>query len=94
LGLTWTLPKWLKVTADENVITFTGVPQESDIGEIRIQIFDRGDFILREFWIDVESKNQNSEENTANTAMFNKSINKTSNTSETLYWLKGEKEEE
>ena len=47
------LPRWLDVKIETNLIKFEGIPTEEDIGEYYIRIYNKHNFIEREFIIEV-----------------------------------------
>ena len=49
------VPSWLQVSIKKNIIEFSGIPEEKDVGEFLIQIIDESDFIVREFELIVKS---------------------------------------
>ncbi|KRX02982.1 Cadherin-like protein [Pseudocohnilembus persalinus] len=51
------LPDWLIDSSQLGVLKISGVPTENDVGQFKLQILDKGQFILREIWIEVEKEN-------------------------------------
>ena len=48
------LPKWLEVDIVDDVIYFSGTPKEPDQGRLMIQIIDKKDYVVKEFYIDIK----------------------------------------
>lgn len=48
------MPNWLDFNIINGVIEFRGTPKNENEGEIKIEILDKSDFVIREFFINVE----------------------------------------
>lgn len=57
------LPDWLNYQIVKGSIIFYGIPRFLDEGEIKIRIKNADDFVLKEFWINVQAPDEEDLEN-------------------------------